>query len=424
MAEPAHELEPQVTLPWLVRLRWLAACGQALAILLARFVFELDLRWWALVCVTSFTLLSNVVLFAIAQRTPKEAAPSGVTGAVLAIDTVSLTLLLAASGGPMNPFTVLYLVQITLSAVVLSARWTTAVAVLSVLGFGLLFLAPQDPRALHGAASLSHHLHGMWVAFVLATGLTAFFVRRIAEAIRHQREAIAHLREENARQARLASLTTLAAGAAHELGSPLGTIAVAAHEAARAAGRLPNTDAVLSDLRLIELEVERCRAILAQMGARAAELPEQQPRLSVAELAARLRAEFHGTLGDRVAIRVQDDSAAALAPSSELTRAVAALVQNALDATTTEPIAVEFGAEANGLRIVVENRGPGIPPEILRRIGEPFFTTKQPGKGLGLGVFLARACVESEGGGLTIESSPVGTRAVLSVPAPPRARAS
>ena len=127
---PALDLEPQVTLPWLVRLRWLGVVGQVLAIAAARYVFQLDFTWWALVSVTAFTLLSNVILLVFVRRSPAEAATSKVTGAALALDTVSLTLLLGASGGAMNPFTVLYLVHITLSAVVLSARWTTVIAVL------------------------------------------------------------------------------------------------------------------------------------------------------------------------------------------------------------------------------------------------------------------------------------------------------
>jgi two-component system sensor histidine kinase RegB len=287
---PLTELEPRVTLPWLVRLRWLGVAGQVLAILAARYVFELSFVWPVMGGVIVVTLLSNAALSAFARRTPPEAAASRVMGSVLALDTVSLTLLLAAAGGPMNPFTVVYLVHITLSAVVLSARWTTTIAVLAVLGFGALFLGPQDPHVFHRATSLSQHLRGMWIAFVLATGLTAFFVRRIADAVRRQREAIAELGETNERQARLASLTTLAAGAAHELGTPLGTIAIAAHEARAIAERLTGAAAVAADLELIELEVERCRGILTRMAAEAADHDAGGEVVTVDDVVARVRA--------------------------------------------------------------------------------------------------------------------------------------
>lgn len=156
---------------------------------------------------------SNLALSLVARRLPSGASATRIMGSVMTLDTLLLTALLAASGGPMNPFTIFYLVHITLSAVVLSARWTLLVAVLSFAGFGALFLLPGHGHEHHHAASaLGPHLQGMWVAFVLAAALTTFFVRKITQAIGHQREQIASLREASARNARLAAITTLAAG--------------------------------------------------------------------------------------------------------------------------------------------------------------------------------------------------------------------
>jgi two-component system sensor histidine kinase RegB len=336
-------------------------------------------------------------------------------------------VLLAASGGASNPFTVLFLVHITLSAIVLSARWTVAIALLSVAGFGALFLLPgeTDPHAAHRA--MGHlppadegigHLEGMWVAFVLATALTAFFVRRISQAIAFQREQIASLRETAARNARLAALTTLAAGAAHELGSPLGTISVAAHEAQRGAVALGAPAAELAeDLRLIELEVERCQEILHKMAARAAEPTDDDAPLTADELARRIR-DHLGERGARVDLALPAAGLALRLPGEQLVQSVVALIRNALDASPPDDrVTVELGERAGGVHLTVIDRGAGIPRDVLARIGEPFFTTKQPGRGLGLGVFLARAFFESRGGALTIESTPgVGTRALVSLP--------
>jgi two-component system, sensor histidine kinase RegB len=410
-------LEPKVTLPWLVRLRWLALGGQLLALLIGVSAPTVELEWRAFVGVSAVTLLTNLGL-----TVPKWTAGGNaerLTGSVLAFDTVLLTVLLAASGGSMNPFTVFYLVHITLSSVALSAAWTSLIAGLSVLGFGLLFLTPQDPHALHHAAGLQHHLNGMWVAFVLASGFTAFFVRRITEAIRAQREEIAALRETSAQNARLASLTTLAAGAAHELGTPLGTIAVAAHEAAAVAARVPGAGGVADDLRLIELETERCREILSRMSVRASEHPEPSVVLSRAELERRLRDHLGDERFDRVELRFGAGAAELFAPGEALAQSIAALIQNGIEASPEDGrVVVGLAREAAFVRISVEDAGSGIAPEVLAKVGEPFFTTKQPGRGLGLGVFLARAFIESQGGALAIESSHGrGTRAVLRVPA-------
>jgi two-component system sensor histidine kinase RegB len=415
--------EPEVTLPWLVRLRWLFLVGQAIALATSAYL-ALDLRWAPLCAALAAGVASNV---ALALWTRRRGGTAALTGGVLVLDTALLTAMLAAAGGATNPFTVLYLVHITLSAVVLSARWTTIVAALSVGGFALLFALPATPIHHHPGAGFDLHLQGMWAAFVLATALTAFFVGRITRAIAAQREQIAALREAGARNARLAALTTLAAGAAHELGSPLATIAVAAHEAHLGTRRIAGADARIvalgDDLRLILLEVERCQDILQQLAARSAQ-PDGDEALPLAELERRIRAQLGPERSERVDVRsasVDGRADAPLlltAPAGPLVQSMAALIRNALEASgPDERVAVAIDASSRDVRISVEDRGAGIPGDVLGRVGEPFFTTKQPGRGMGLGVFLARAFFESRGGGLDIESTPaVGTRATVRLP--------
>jgi two-component system sensor histidine kinase RegB len=418
------DLEPDVTVPWLVRLRWLVVAGQAAAMAVA-WQLGLTVTWWLFGLAVVLGTVSNVML--AVDWIPARWPHAHVLGGVLVLDVALLTVLLAASGGPSNPFTVLFLVNITLSAVVLSARWTLIVALLSVLGFGLLFLLPggaADPHAGHhghsaatGASGRLGHLEGMWVAFVLATALTAFFVRRVSQAIASQREQIASLREAAARNARLAALTTLAAGAAHELGSPLGTISVAAHEARRGAAAMDGAGELAEDLRLIELEVERCQEILHKMAARASQTTDDDSPLTPDELARRIR-DHLGDRADRVDLTLTTRGLALHVPSEQMVQSVVALVRNGLDASGPDArVTVELTESATEVRLAIQDRGRGIPGDVLPHIGEPFFTTKQPGRGLGLGVFLARAFFESRGGALTIESTPgFGTRALISLP--------
>ena len=412
------DLEPRVTLPWLIELRWLACGGQLLALVMGHWVLGIAVDVAAFLAVSGATLATNVALLRLQRRAVEGAAGATVIGLVLAVDTGLLTGLLAASGGAMNPFTIFYVVHITLSAVVLSGAWTVLIAALSVAGFALLFLGKQDPHAFHRAAGLENHLRGMWVAFVLASGFTAFFVRRVTQAIRAQRDEIAALREASARNARLASLTTLAAGAAHELGSPLGTIAVAAHEALAVARRLPAAAAVADDLALIELETERCRVILSQMTTQAREQHGAPASVTADDVLEHLRAHLSQKSLERVEFVVGSPAFELRAPAGALAQSVAALVQNAVEATNgAERVQVRLARHAERASIAVEDRGTGIAPDVLPRIGEPFFTTKEPGRGLGLGVFLARAFVESRGGALVIEARPGGgTRAVLELP--------
>jgi two-component system, sensor histidine kinase RegB len=412
--------EPQVTLPWLVRLRWLGVLGQALAVTVANGLFRLGFSATWLGSLVLLAAGSNVALTLLARRLPAGWSAATVMGSVMTFDTLLLTALLGGSGGPMNPFTVFYLVNITLSAVVLSTRWTLLVSALAFAGFGALFLLPAGAHALHhGGAGMAPHLQGMWVAFGLAALLTTFFVRQVTDAISRQREQISGLREAGARNARLASITTLAAGAAHELGSPLGTIAIAAHDAELALRALPGASHVADDLRLIALEVERCQEILGLMAARAAHPAEGARPLGVAELVRDVRAHLGDERSARVQFRVPPEAGSRLElPGGQTAQSVVALVRNGLDASEPgAPIVVHVARQGTDAVISVEDRGAGIAASLLPRVGEPFFTTKQPGRGLGLGVFLVRAFVESRGGELDIESAPGhGTRARMRIP--------
>lgn len=407
------DLEPTITLPWLRRLRWSFVAGQLAVWLGLRFALATRLPLWPFVLAMAVTAISNLAI----ERARSRWSPATVMGTALLLDVVVLTIELAALGGATNPFTVMYLVYITLSAVVLSARWTTAVATLAIAGFALLFAVPAEMHVHHsGRPIFDPHLRGMWAAFVLAAVLMAFFVRRISRAIAVQRDQIAALREATARNARLASVATLAAGAAHELNTPLSTIAVAAHEAALRARALSEGTAVAADLELILDQVDRCQQILHQMAARVSS-DDTDARIRTEDLVGALRREL-GEHALRIELRLDGAPAELAIPPAGTVQSLVALLKNALEASGPgDRVAFELRGDAEAVAFEVLDHGSGIPAEILEKVGDPFFTTKPPGRGLGLGVFLARVFFESRGGALAIDSQVGrGTRATARLP--------
>lgn len=371
-----------------------------------------DLPIPALAGVVGAIALSNLALARLRRVHPL------LLPATLFADLAALTVLLALTGGPTNPFTVLYVVHVALAAVVLGPAWTWGTAAAAVACFGVLFLVdPPDTELVHDPAAMRAHLVGMWVGFAAAGVAIAGVVARLAADLRDREGQLSRAQDESARAARLASLSTLAAGAAHEMGSPLTTIAVAAAEL--------EEDGTLGaearqDLALIRRETERCRAILARMSTEAGVHPgEALAPVDLVGTLARTRERF-GPHAERILIQACP-SVVVRAPAAAVERALAGLVDNALKAAPA-PAQVRIEAVERGGRvsIAVCDAGPGIPAEHLGKVGEPFFTTRPAGEGMGLGVFLARRLAEELGGTFLVESAPGRTVVTLTLPGPLR----
>jgi two-component system sensor histidine kinase RegB len=404
-------------LPWLRRLRWTAVAGQAATVLGVVWGLGLALPLGPAFAVIGFTALTNLGLHLVPAG---RGETSRFLAGVLALDVVLLTLLLRFTGGPHNPFATLYLVFVALAAIALTPAWTWVIAGLSCLGYGWLFLAPEvlarpgDPACGVGPnLPLAIHLRGMLVAFGVTAALVAFFAARMQQALRERDAELAEAREHAGQHERFAALATLAAGAAHELGTPLGTIVVAAGELARGAKLVPDNPAIVADAELIRTEAFRCRAILDRLQSHADDLPrEVDPTQMLGVLRARfpdVRFETHAsTARHRI-----------LAPLEALTQALANLVGNAVDAAPpgTE-VRVDVAAAARCVEFQVTDRGAGLSAEARAHAGEPFFTTKPPGRGMGLGLFLVQLLARRLAGELRFETpTEGGTRVVLSLPA-------
>ena len=419
-ADPRSELRAAS----LVRLRWGAVAGEAFSLLVARYSFGSDLPLALALALVGLLAATNLLLASLIAR---RQMPRAGIAAVLAFDTLHLTALLALVGGSSNPFSVLYLVQITMAALMLGPRWTWALAGLAASSYAALFvLVPPSPVLHdHTGAHFASHLRSMWIAFSAAAGLTAYFVVRLSAELEQRDRQLVAERERAGRHERLAALTTLAAGAAHELGTPLATVAVAARELELAVGRLagPDVSSIRDDARLIRSELDRCRGILDRMAAGSGETAGEAPRrISGVELVGGALAELTEGEAARVDVRQDDRGFVLVAPARALTATLLNLVRNGLDASPPAGrVVVEVGRLADHtpwLRIVVSDSGPGMPADVLARACEPFFTTKPPGQGLGLGLFLARSLVERLGGRFVLESTPgAGTRAIVELPA-------
>jgi two-component system sensor histidine kinase RegB len=404
---------------WLVRLRWAAALLFLLLALAARSAFHIPVPPLAVGAVWGLQILSNVAL-ASRVRTHRTVRSTTVA-ALMALDTVLLTVLLALSGGPSNPFSVLFLVDVALGAVVLPPALTWALLGLALLCFGSLFLPmPWSPGASLGHAELMElHLRGMWVAFVLAGSTLVAFVLRVRRALAEREAELSRERERAQRRDRLASLATLAAGTAHALGSPLSTIAVAAHELER---RLRSIPEAADDARLIREQVDRCREALARMSTESGQSPGEM--LQSRPVSLLLHEALEGLPEpERVRIELEEGvrEATAALPVRAVGQSVQALVRNALQASPAgRPVLLRLGLDGDRLRVEVEDQGEGMAPEVLARAGEPFFSTRGSGHGLGLGLFVARSLAEQLGGDLRLVSVPArGTRACLVVPLVP-----
>ena len=395
-----------VNIQWLARLRWSEIAGQAVTVFAGQFLLGGTLPIAPLLAVIAVGLVSNLAIemYFFGDRRRGAAKPRPVhewqLALVMMVDIAILTGLLYLTGGPHNPFSFLYLVQIALAAVLVRALWTWMLVGLSFVGFGILLLAheplaiPEDSRVI-----------GAWVALGVASAFVVHFLLRITAALADRERELTEARHLTARQERLASLATMAAGAAHELSTPLGTVALAAKELERALTKDAATAELATDARLIREQVGRCRAILEQMAQGAGTVGEGVTACTVGELL------DEALVGIRETPRVLREHTEDVArsplrlPPRAVSQALRSLVTNAQDASPPNAaVVVQVTREDHQLDLVVRDRGAGMPSEVLARIGEPFFTTKAPGRGMGLGLFLARAVIEGVGGSLEIDS--------------------
>jgi two-component system sensor histidine kinase RegB len=415
---PARAHALGVNFAWLTRLRFGAVLGQLVVILTVAFGLGIELPLLAMASVMALELGVN----AWAIQHSRRKLPISERHVTLSVgaDLLLFSALLYLSGGPANPFSFLYLIHIALAAVVLPPRTSFALVVSALAcSLGLFWLnVPLPHDHSQHMKEYSWHMRGMWVAFGLAACFIVYFIQRVLRELRSSEERLAASRERAARTEAVAALAMLSAGAAHELASPLSTIALASSELLR---RLPaGADAASArdDVLLIKGQVDRCRAILDQLAAEAGQAKSSAfDELSWQQI---LERSLHGLDAARLTLQTPRAEIKLTGSLTAISQALRNLLSNALDASAPGA-AIELGVSQQGdeLCFSVRDEGPGMAEAVLARATEPFFTTKPRGRGMGLGLFLAQSVAEQMGGRLELWSAlGQGTRARLVLPLP------
>lgn len=397
---------------WLTALRWAAVVGQTMTVVCVAVFLKVKLPIVPLAVILSAEFLLNLVAW---QRGRTHEQMSEAELALwVGLDLVSFSAILYFTGGPSNPFNFFYMVHVAMAALTLHARYAWTLVLLSALSFAGLFLWHRTLPSVDNDWDL--HLHGLWLAYSLVASCIVYFLQRARATIEERDAELAVQRKLTEQTERLSSLATLAAGAAHELSSPLATIAVVSKELALDLKPLGNTRAI-EDVELVRGQVERCRKILARLAHTAGEAPgEADVWVPIDELFASAVAELANN--QRVSCHVAPELSRwqLRCPKEAFGQALRVLLENGLEASD-EPVELHASLLERDLLLSVTDRGMGMSEGTLARVFEPFFTTKPTGKGMGLGLYLARNVVLSMRGTLTLRSE-LGTGTVAQVQLP------
>ena len=403
---PHHPLR-NVRLDTLIRLRWLAVFGQAAAVLVVNDGLDFELPVWPCLAVIGLYAWLNVAL-RLRFRGNERLEPDRYAW-LLAVDIAELAILLFLTGGLQNPFAFLFLGPVLISATALPARMTSMLAGFAmVCATVLMFIHYPLPWSSEDPLELPQpYMIGVWLALLLCIGYISIYAWQIIEESRQLAEALAATEIVLTREQHLTQLDGLAAAAAHELGTPLSTIALVSRELQKALGESsPHAD----DVKLLREQVQRCGDILGKL----TQLPspgEPFERMKLSSLIEEVVAP-HRNFG--VAIAVSTPAVAGEEPvvarNPAIMYGLGNLVENAIDfARERVEVAAEWSADK--VAVTINDDGPGFPPEIMDRMGEPFVTGRRrrqraanENPGLGLGFFIAKTLLERSGATLSLDN--------------------
>jgi two-component system, sensor histidine kinase RegB len=392
----------RISLRRLVLIRWVAIAGQAVTLLVVHYAFDFRVPLLAAFAVVGGSVALNlfVTLFRrVATRLGEREAAF-----FLGYDLLQLGLLLYLTGGLQNPFAILILAPVTVAATILSLRPVIALAVFAIAVITLLALW-HIPLPWRGIPLMfpPELVLGLWTALVIATVFIGGYTWSVAEEARRLRDAVAATQLALAREQRVSAVGALAAAAAHELGSPLATIAVVAKELVR---ELPPDSPYTEDAMLLLSQSERCREILAQL----ARHPDEDATSPFARLPISALVDASGALYRDPRVRLifattgDRGDEPLVSRSPEIMHGLNNLIQNAVQFARRE-VSVAISWDKDTVGVEVADDGPGFPAHLLGRLGEPYLSTRAGDSNhMGLGIFIAQSLLERSGAELTFDN--------------------
>lgn len=416
VAQPLDETTNVKNINLLIQLRWIAVVGQVLTIGFVHFVMGVELPLMPMISVLCGSIFLNVISQEWLRK--QTDARDRELLMLLLLDVAALTAQLYLSGGATNPFVSLYLLQVTLGAMLLNARSTWVVVVVASLCFGGLIIFHR-PLALPPEMAdhlFQIHIIGTLICFVLDAALIVVFMTRIARNLRDRDNGLAALRQQAAEEDHIVRMGLLASGAAHELGTPLASLSVILSDWRRMP-TLANDPELMEEIAEMQADVQRCKSIVTGILMSAGDMRGEAPAVTSVN-------DFFGELVDdwRMARssgtlvyenRFGEDMP--IVSDSALKQTIFNVLDNANEVS---PLWIRVALERNGDQLVlkVSDMGPGFAPEMLANLGKPYNSSKgRPGRGLGL--FLVVNAVRKLGGSVAADNRPVGGAVVtLSLP--------
>ncbi len=469
---------------WLLHLRSFAVAGQLVTILAAGTLTDASLPWVPLLLLVALTAVTNAIYgwwlhkrklevqrlaevstsmsrgdaslrlpSSVEDSSDESTASQRVALTLMLLDLVTLTAMLYFSGGAGNPFSFFYFVNLAVGGVMIRPRSAWSLTVTAIVGYTFLLgdSVPVDGLDFYRPRGIDLQSGGLLLAFATCSSVVTYFVTRTAGQLKQRERQLLLTQAAQAASQRLEGLTTLAAGAAHELATPLSTIDVIVRELSRHLEDCEKPSSVDADLVLIDQQLEMCRQILQRMRSAAGDaIAQRWDRTTVGDL---IDATLEG-IRDPHRVDVTDSESVERqplwVPQEAVAQAVRNLIHNGLDASgqdgrvrleskliSASPDSSQYDDDhqSRSLQLRVIDSGQGMTDEVLGRAPDPFFTTKEPGGGIGLGLFLTRNVISQLGGELEFRSTPgMGTEAIVTIPlgtsdqsadnAPPHAGAS